>query len=66
MLKNIFLGTVDIFLNRRRVIRLSKAMLNRALGDNNGDMKTNGEFFYFVRFCVFKEIRKIKLLSFLM
>ena len=34
---------VDIFLNRKQVIRLSKAMLNRALGNNNGNMVTNGE-----------------------
>ena len=45
MLKSIFLGAIDIFLNRKQVIRLSKAMLNRALGDNNGNMETNGEFF---------------------
>lgn len=36
---------IDIFLNRRQVIRLSRAMLNRALGDNNGNMETSGELF---------------------
>ena len=45
MLKNIILGTIDIFLSRKRIIRLSKAMLNRALGDNNSNMVNNGEVF---------------------
>lgn len=43
MLKKLFLGTIDTFFNRRQVIRLSKAMLNRALGNNNDNMTTNGE-----------------------
>lgn len=45
MLKKTLFGMIDIFLTKRQVIRLSKAMLNRALGDNNGNMETNGEFF---------------------
>ena len=43
MLKNVVIGMIDIFLNRKQVVRLSKAMLNRALGNNNGNMATNGE-----------------------
>jgi len=43
MFKKVFFTMIDIFLNRRQVIRLSKAMLNRALGNNNGNMATNGE-----------------------
>jgi len=45
LLKNTFFTMIDLFLNRRRVVRLSKAMLNRALGNNNGNMATNGEVF---------------------
>lgn len=43
MLKNIFLTTINTLFNRKQVVRLSKAMLNRALGNNNGNMATNGE-----------------------
>jgi hypothetical protein len=35
----------DIVFNGSQVIRLSKTLLNRALGDNNGNMETNGELF---------------------
>lgn len=45
MLKKVFLGTIDVLFNRRQVIRLSQALLNRALGNNNGNMETNGELF---------------------
>ncbi len=45
MFKKVFFGTIDVFLNRRQVVRLSKAMLNRALGNNNGDMTANGELY---------------------
>lgn len=43
MFKKVFFGTIDIFLNRKQVVRLSKAMLNRAFGNNNDNMATNGE-----------------------
>ena len=45
MFKKVFFGTIDILLNRRQVVRLSKSMLNRALGNNNGNMMTNGEIY---------------------
>jgi len=45
MLKNILFEMIDLFLNRKQIVRLSKAMLNRALGNNNANMTTNGEFF---------------------
>jgi len=43
--KKVFFTMIDIFLSRGQVVRLSKAMLNRALGNNNGNMATNGEIF---------------------
>lgn len=43
MLKNILLQTIDSLLGRKQVVRISKAMLNRALGNNNGNMVINGE-----------------------
>lgn len=43
MFKKFFFWVLDILLSRKQVIHLSKAMLNRALGNNNGDLATNGE-----------------------
>ena len=43
MLKSIVLETIDSLLGRNQVVRLSKAMLNKALGNNNGNMAINGE-----------------------
>ena len=42
MLNKFFFTIVDLLLNRKQVVRLSKAMLNRALGNNNGNMSNNG------------------------
>jgi len=45
MFKKAFFRIIDVFFNRKQVVRLSKAMLNRALGNNNDNMMTNGEIF---------------------
>lgn len=45
MMKRMFLEVMNLVFNRRQIIRLSRALMNQALGDNNDDMKTNGEFF---------------------
>lgn len=43
MLKKIIFGLSGFLLGRKRVARLSRALLNYAMGDNNGNMETNGE-----------------------
>jgi FkbM family methyltransferase len=45
LLKRIFLRIIRVILKRYQIIRLSRALMNMALGDNNGNMETNGEFF---------------------
>ncbi len=64
MLKKDLFGMIDVFLTRRQVIRLSKAMLNRALGDNNGNMETNGEFFLLRQILRFQKGRDHEFIAF--
>lgn len=45
LLKTIFLGIIRVILKRYQIIRLSRALMNMASGDNNCNMETNGEFF---------------------
>lgn len=40
----IVVSIVSKILGERNAVRLSRALLNRAFGENNGDMDTNGEF----------------------
>jgi FkbM family methyltransferase len=45
MMKRMFLEVMNLALNRRQIIRLSRALMDKALGDNNDDMENNGELF---------------------
>jgi FkbM family methyltransferase len=64
MLKEVFLGMNDIIFNRSQIIRLSKALLNKALGDNNHNMETNGELFWLRWILNFHKETEHKLIAF--
>lgn len=49
MFKRMFFATMELFFSRQQIFRLSRALMNRALGDNNDDMKSNGELFLLYR-----------------
>lgn len=49
MSKKIFSRMINLAFDRQQIIRLSRALMNRALGDNNDDIKTNGELFLLSR-----------------
>lgn len=43
--KRILFGMINFTILRKQVIRISSALMNKALNNNNNDMKTNGELF---------------------
>ena len=45
MLKKLFWRATNHILKRQQIIRLSRFLMNIALGDNNDDIKTNRELF---------------------
>lgn len=55
LLKTIFLKIIRVVLKRHQIIRLSRALMNMVLGDNNGNMETNGEFFLLRQVLNFKK-----------
>lgn len=64
MFKKTFFTMIDVFLNKRQVVRLSKAMLNRALGNNNDNMATNGEVFLMRQILHLQRERDYKFIAF--
>lgn len=54
LLKTIFLKMMGGYFYRYQLVRLSRALMNVALGDNNGNMGTNGEFFLLRQVLSFK------------
>lgn len=47
--------------NRYQLVRLSKALMNMALGDNNGNMETNGEQFLLRQILRFQRVSEHKM-----